>query len=160
MNDKNRIPSAVILIALLCILPATALATGQQLPSEFELQRQELEKMKPVEPSPTCSQPSAEREALMRRAEKMRFTLRRLEFVGNTYTPDQVLRRRTAQLQEGEFFSRRKVINSLRNVSKLRNEIYPAKLSDVELRLNESEQTVDMTICFRPKRSSSSTQPQ
>jgi outer membrane protein assembly factor BamA len=82
----------------------------------------------------------------------MRFTVRRVEFVGTTYTRDEVLRRRMTNFQEGNIFTRRKLVNSLQSMSKLRNEIYPVKLSEVELRLNESERTVDMTICFRPKR--------
>lgn len=46
----------------------------------------------------------------------------------------------------------RKLVNGLGKMSKLRNEIYPVKLSDVRLILNESEQTVDITICLKPKR--------
>jgi hypothetical protein len=53
--------------------------------------------------------------------------------------------------QEGDLFTRRHLVNGLRNMSKLRSEIYPVKLKNVELRLNEQEQTVDVTICFRPK---------
>lgn len=104
------------------------------------------------ESSNPCSQPNAEREELMRTAEKMRFTVRRVEFIGTTYTRDEVLRRRMTNFQEGDVFSRRGLINSLRNMSKLRSEIYPVTLSDVELNLNKSDQTVDLTICFKPKR--------
>jgi hypothetical protein len=99
-----------------------------------------------------CSQSTASREALIRRAEKLRFTVRRVEFLGTTYTRDEVLRRRMTNLQEGDLFSRQKLVISLRNMSKLRNEIYPVKVKNVELRLNEQEQTVDMMICFKPKR--------
>lgn len=88
----------------------------------------------------------------MKRAEKERFTVRRVEFVGNTYTRDDVLRRRLISFNEGDFFRRQNLVASLRNMSKLRNEIYPAKLKDVELRLNEPEKTIDVTICFKPKR--------
>jgi hypothetical protein len=99
-----------------------------------------------------CSQSTGSREALIQRAEKLRFTVRRVEFLGNTYTRDEVLRRRMTGLQEGDLFSRQKLVNSLRSMSKLRNEIYPVKLKSVELQLNEREQTVDMMICFKPKR--------
>lgn len=88
----------------------------------------------------------------MRRAEKLRFTVRRVEFVGISYTRDEVLRRRMTNFQEGDLFTRQKLVNSLRSMSKLRNEISPVKLKNVELQLNEGEQTVDMTICFKPKR--------
>ena len=99
-----------------------------------------------------CSQSTASREALMRRAETLRFTVRRVEFVGTTYTRDEVLRRKMTNFQEGDLFTRQKLVNSLRSMSKLRNEIYRVKLKNVELQLNEREKTVDMTICFRPKR--------
>lgn len=98
-----------------------------------------------------CSQSTTSRDALIRRAEKLRFTVRRVEFVGTTYTRDEVLRRRMTNFQEGDLFTRRHLVNGLRNMSKLRSEIYPVKLKNVELRLNEQEQTVDVTICFRPK---------
>jgi DNA-directed RNA polymerase subunit E'/Rpb7 len=97
----------------------------------------------------------------MRRAEKEEFTLRRVEFLGLTFTRDELVRGRMVRFKEhgrmvsfneGDLFSRRKLVQSLRNVSKLRSEIYPVRLSDVSLRLNESEQTVDLLICFKPKR--------
>lgn len=88
----------------------------------------------------------------MRRAERLRFAVRRVEFVGTTYTRDEVLRRRMTNFQEGDLFTRQKLVNSLRSMSKLRNEIYPVKLKNVKLQLNEREQTVDMTICFKPRR--------
>jgi outer membrane protein assembly factor BamA len=88
----------------------------------------------------------------MRQAEKLRFTVRRVTFVGTTYTRYEVLNARMINLQEGDLFSRRRLVNSLRSMSKLRNEIYSVKLSDVGLRLNESDRTLDMTICFKPKR--------
>ena len=99
-----------------------------------------------------CNQSTADREALMNRAEKESFTVRRVEFVNTTYTPDQVLRRRLINFNEGDIFRRQNLVASLRNMSKLRNEIYPAKLKDVELGLNEPEKTIDVTICFKPKR--------
>lgn len=56
--------------------------------------------------------------------------------------------------QEGDLFTRQKLVKSLRNMSKLRSEIYPVKLKNVELQLNEPEKTVDMLICFKSKRRS------
>ena len=112
------------------------------------------------EPSP-CSQPSSVRESLMRQAEQNQFTLRRVEFIGLTYTRDDVVRPRmtrfkdggrTLSFNEGDLFSRYKLVQSLRSVSRLRSEIYPVRLSDVEVRLNQSEKTIDMAICFKPKR--------
>ena len=102
--------------------------------------------------TPSCSQSSRTREAIIRQAEKMRFTVRRVTFIGITYTRYEVLNERMTNLQEGDLFLRRQLVNSLRSMRKLRNEIYPVKLSDVDLRLNESDQTIDITICFKPKR--------
>ena len=88
----------------------------------------------------------------MRYAERMKFTVRRVEFVGTTYTPDQVLRRRLVNFQEGDLFTRRNLSQSLKNMSRLRREVYPVKLTDVEFRLDKADQIVDVTICFKPKR--------
>ena len=99
-----------------------------------------------------CSQPSAEREAQMREAEKSIFTVRRVEFIGLTYTHDQVVRdRMTSIVQEGDLFSREKLISSLQNMSKLKKSIYPLELKDVVMELNRSEQFVDMIVCFKQK---------
>lgn len=100
-----------------------------------------------------CSQSKSEREALMQQAERQRFTVRRVEFLGLTYTRDEVVRARLIRFQqEGDLFSSAQLVKALNSMSKLRREIYPVRLSDVEVHLNESEQTVDMTICFKPKR--------
>lgn len=89
----------------------------------------------------------------MQQAERQRFTVRRVEFLGLTYTRDEVVRARLVKFQqEGDLFSRAQLVKALNSMSKLRPEIYPVRLSDIEVGLNESEQTVDMTICFRPKR--------
>jgi outer membrane protein assembly factor BamA len=98
-----------------------------------------------------CSQPTREQEAIIREAEKDRYTTRRVEFINNRYTRDEVLRRRiNIGLQEGEFFTRRNLLRSLQNVSKLK-QIYPVKMRDVELHLNPSDLTVDVMICLQPK---------
>lgn len=100
-----------------------------------------------------CSQSNREREALMQQAERQRFTVRRVEFLGLTYTRDEVVRARLIKFQqEGDLFSSARLVKALNSVSKLRREIYPVRLRDIKVRLNESERTVDMTICFRPKR--------
>ena len=99
-----------------------------------------------------CSQSATTREHLMREAEKKRYTIRRVEFNGHTYTRDETLRSRMRYMQEGELFSRRKLVTSLRSVSRLKSEIYPVRLGDVVIQLNRPEQLVDMIICFKPKR--------
>jgi len=135
----------------LAILPTQAVSQEQSNPQVTQ----------EVQPAPlNCSQPPSEQNAIIREAEKDRYTTRRVEFIGNRYTRDMVLRRRiTIGLQEGDLFTRRNLIRSLRNVSRLKI-IYPVSLRDVELHLNRSEKTVDMIICFQererhgPKRAS------
>jgi len=97
-----------------------------------------------------CRQP--EREALMKNAERRQYTLRRVEFVGLTYTPDRKMRRQMSKFNEGDIFSRAKLVESLAKMNRLRNEIYPVRLTDVMVHLNEQDKTADITICFRSKR--------
>ena len=89
----------------------------------------------------------------MDEAQRNEFTVRRVEFVGNTYTRDHVLRdRMTPIINEGDVFTRAKLVRSLRRMSALKRTIYPLRLTDVEIRLDRAEGLVDMTICFRERR--------
>ena len=97
-----------------------------------------------------CSQSAAERDALLRDAESNEYHVRRVEFLGNKHTRDQVLRERIPLLQEGELLSRPNLIKSLESVSKLKI-ISPVRMSDVEIRLDREDKFVDMLICFREK---------
>src|SRR5215212_6597369 len=66
-----------------------------------------------------CSQSAAERNALMSEAEHNAFTVRRVTFIGLTYTHDQVVRdRMTPFVQEGDLFSQSKLIKSLQSMSR------------------------------------------
>jgi Surface antigen variable number repeat len=101
-----------------------------------------------------CSQPAAERDILINEAEKNRYTVRRVELIGLTYTRDEVLRRRiTILLQEGDLFTRDRLVKSLQNVSKLKM-IYPVSASHVVIQLDRTEKAIDMIICFRERRRS------
>jgi outer membrane protein assembly factor BamA len=98
-----------------------------------------------------CSQPAAERDALIREAETDQYTTRRLEFLGTRYTRDAVLRRKTIiGLQEGEVFTRYNLIRSLRNVSTVKT-LYPVKLKDIEVQLDRANKTIDLLICFKER---------
>lgn len=97
-----------------------------------------------------CAQP--EREDLMKRAEAGQFTLRRIEFVGLLRTPDQKMRSQMSQFNEGDIFTRAGLVQNLGNMNRLSDEIYPVRLTDVMFFLNEAEKTIDMAVCFRPKR--------
>ena len=65
-----------------------------------------------------CSQPARERNALIDEAESEQLTLRRTEFIGLTYTRDHVVRdRMTPIINEGDIFTRNKLVRSLRSMS-------------------------------------------
>ena len=103
--------------------------------------------------NPGCSQPAAERNKLMDDAQRNEFTLRRVEFVGLTYTRDHVLRdRMTPVINEGDVFTRAKLVTSLRRMSGLKRAIYPLRLTNVVIQLDRSQGGfVDMTVCFRQR---------
>lgn len=82
-------------------------------------------------------------------AQKNKYLIRRIEFIGNENTRDRVLRRRIL-LQEGNVFRRAILIKSLANLSKLKM-IYPVRLSDVMAQLNDEEKTIDVLMCFKER---------
>jgi hypothetical protein len=88
----------------------------------------------------------------MDEAQRNEFTVRRVEFVGLTYTRDYVLRNRmTPVINEGDVFTRTKLVRSLRRMSSLKHAIYPLSLTDVVIQLDRPDGHVDMTICFRQR---------
>jgi hypothetical protein len=97
-----------------------------------------------------CSQPAAEQSALIPKAQRNKYLIRRVEFIGNENTRDGVLRRRIL-LQEGNVFTRAILIRSLANVSRLQM-IYPVRLKDVVVQLNDQEKTIDVLMCFQERR--------
>ena len=86
---------------------------------------------------------------LMEDAQQTEYTVRRVEFMGNEHTRDDILRKRFMQ-QEGDVFSRKALEQSLNNYSKLPM-IYPVTLNDVEVRLDREEKLMDLTIYFRER---------
>lgn len=97
-----------------------------------------------------CYQPVAEQRSLIRRAERNRYTLRRVELYGNQHTSDPLLRRRLT-LNEGNFFTRDSLTRSLKRLSSLMM-IKPVRLSDVKIRLDHDEKLVDAVICLEERR--------
>ncbi|HKC65301.1 MAG TPA: POTRA domain-containing protein [Pyrinomonadaceae bacterium] len=100
--------------------------------------------------SASCAQPTDVKARLMRKAEENQYTIRRIEFVGNKNTQDQVLRDRTKSLQEGDVFTRENLIRSLKSVSQLET-IRPVTLSDMAVRLGKPTKEIDVIICFNEK---------
>ena len=96
-----------------------------------------------------CSQPAAEQNPLLREAIEQRYTVRRVEFIGNETIRDYVLRRQVF-LQEGNFFRRRDLSRSLTALNRLKL-IYPLTLEDVIVQLDKQDKVIDMTFCFRER---------
>jgi outer membrane protein assembly factor BamA len=80
-----------------------------------------------------------------------RYSIRRVEFVGNQYTRDNLLRVEMPGLREGDIFTKAILRKSLNDVSRLKS-IYPITIDDVDVRLNREEKTIDMTLFFRERR--------
>jgi hypothetical protein len=81
---------------------------------------------------------------LMAEAEQNQYWVRRVELLGNTYTRDNVIRRRILQ-NEGDIFRRKLLEQSLRNISKLRN-FNPVGIQDVEVHLSKEDKLIDFLI--------------
>jgi len=124
-----------LLIALLCCtsLPnASRAARSDRRPETYAL--------------PACSQQSAEREAFIRESERQKYTVGRVEFIGNEHTRDKVLRRRMF-LNEGDLFRRNKLIKSIDNLNRVRA-IRPVRLTHVEIHLDKENKIVNIGICL------------
>jgi outer membrane protein assembly factor BamA len=88
----------------------------------------------------------------MDKAQRREFTVRRVEFVGLTYTHDHILRdRMTPIVNEGDVFTRDKLVRSLRSMSTLERAIFPLRVENVVIQLDTSHSSVDMIICFRQR---------
>ena len=101
--------------------------------------------------SSPCSQTPAERAALMRQAEKEKYTVRVVEFIGNEHIRDRVLRRRVL-LNEGDLFRRSRLQGSIANLNRVQS-IKRVRLGDIKIRLNKEGKLLDMLICFRERHS-------
>ena len=99
----------------------------------------------------TCGQTTAEQTPSLREAIDQRYTLRRVEFIGNETIRDHDLRRRVV-LREGDLFSQRNFAKTLASLKRLRK-LYPLTMRDVIVRLDRTEKLVDMTFCIRERRS-------
>jgi len=98
-----------------------------------------------------CGQTAAEQTPLLREAIDNRYTLRRIEFIGNETIRDYVLRRRVL-LREGDYFSQRNLVKSLASLNKLR-QLYPVTMNDVIVQLERSDKLIDVVLCFRERHS-------
>jgi outer membrane protein assembly factor BamA len=71
--------------------------------------------------------------------------IRRLEFSGNTFTKDKVVRRAASSLREGDLFTVRALDQSLKRLNKL-GRFEKVTEQNVEWRVNQSSREVDFII--------------
>ena len=91
---------------------------------------------------------------LIEKAEQNQYRVNHIYFSGNVEIRDRVLRRQINKfLSEGDIFSRQKLYQGLKNLSKLKA-IYEVRLEDVEVSLGEKDRYMDLTITVREKRRS------
>jgi hypothetical protein len=134
-------PTTLLLISLLACLPTQGAKPKSPVAPVTERTPSE------------CSQPEAERESLIREAEEHQYMVWMVIFRGNTHTRDGVLRRRMINLTGGgDVFTRENLVNSLKNVSKLKKIIYPVGLTDVKVSLDREGKVINLDICFRERR--------
>ena len=98
-----------------------------------------------------CGQTTAEQTPSLREAIDRRYTLRRVEFIGNETIRDHDLRHKVL-LREGDLFSQRNLAKTLVSLNKLKT-LYPVTMRNVIVRLDRAEKLVDMTFCIRERRS-------
>ena len=75
------------------------------------------------------------------------FQLRRLEFVGNATTRDQIIRRKVL-LQEGTTYNQDLMDKSLRQINNLKL-FETLTMADVEIDTDEQQKIVDLRIHFK-----------
>lgn len=100
----------------------------------------------------TCGgQTTAEHRPWLREVVNQRYTLRRVEFIGNETISDNDLRH-SVVLREGDLFSQRNFAKTLVSLNKL-GTLYPLTMRNVIVRLDRTEKLVDMTFCVRERHS-------
>ena len=98
-----------------------------------------------------CGQTTAAQSPWLREVINQRYTLRRVEFIGNETISDNDLRHRVV-LREGDLFSQRNLAKTLVSLNKLKT-LYPLTMRDVMVRLDRTEKLIDMTLCVRERHS-------
>ena len=88
---------------------------------------------------------------LIAEAEQNKYTIRRLEFIGNEHIRDQVVRRRLWALQEGEIFTKKALTKGLLSLNRPAD-IQLVRLDDVDVRLDRKEKIVDLRIVINERR--------
>ena len=85
-----------------------------------------------------------EQSQLIEEAAKNKYTVRRVEFIGNKTIRHDILARRIL-FNEGDIFTREELERSVRNLSKVKM-IRSVSLNDVEVRLDREEKLIDFVF--------------
>lgn len=99
-----------------------------------------------------CSQDPKEQSQLIREAESKHYSIRRVEFLGNTSIRHNVLAKRLF-FTEGDIFTRKLLERSLKNLSRLKI-IESVRLIDVEVNLVREYEGIDIQFCIKERRRS------
>ena len=101
-----------------------------------------------------CRQPTLERDAIIKEAERGQYHIHWIYIVGNTYTRFRDFRRKMAdEFNEGYIFERRFLEESVKRISKMKT-IYPISMDNIEVRLDRDKKEINFDICVtqKPKR--------
>jgi hypothetical protein len=102
-----------------------------------------------------CSQNSAEKMQLIKKAEENQYNIRHIYLVGNTYTRHRTFRKYMAEeFNEGYIFSQKNLMKSIVGINKLKT-IKPISLDNIEVRLEKDSvrnlNVIDFDICVEQK---------
>jgi hypothetical protein len=104
----------------------------------------------PVSPAvgdDVCGQPKNIREELIDEAERQRYNIVWVEVSGNESIRYREFRKRFARgLEEGDIFTRKKLDDSLKRLSKFRK-IHPVSIENVMVRLDRENPSIDVVFC-------------
>jgi outer membrane protein assembly factor BamA len=97
-----------------------------------------------------CDQKSVEKAQLIKETEKKyQYRVKRIEFVGNEFIRDRVLREKLA-FEEGDIFTKELLEKSIKNLSKSK-ELYPISLKDVRIYLDKSSKDIGLVFCVKER---------
>jgi hypothetical protein len=97
-----------------------------------------------------CGFSSSVRDPLIDEAEREQFNVRRVEFVGSTYTRGRDLFKRARSVNEGDIFTRHNLGIALKQLSKMK-QLHPVSMDDVEVRLDRPHRSIDILFCVKQK---------
>ena len=98
------------------------------------------------------SKTSLERDSRLAIAGREQYVVAHVYVAGNVHVKDRDIRRRLLTgFTAGDIFVREAFDNSLKEISRIKA-IYPVTLNDIDVRLDEKEKHIDVTINIRERR--------